>query len=164
MSGKGEKRERRDRFGKKFTARELEREVMTLRLAGMSYPEIARRLGRPLSTVHRAGQRALRRIQEETAEAAREYQTLQKARLEKMLAAVWPRVIAGELRATREAARIIRELNRLLGLHRLEITGVMGLQLVWPDGLVQGAEPPQWGVEVAPHEPSGGDVGEDEAE
>lgn len=126
-----------------FTARMLEREVMRLRMMGLTYREIAEALNRPKSTVHKAAQRALQRIQEETAEEARTYQGLQRARLERMLAALWPRVIRGDTRAIQAASGVIAELNRLMGLHRLEVTGVMGLQLEWPD--VVGELPDQGG-------------------
>lgn len=94
------------------TARALE-----LRLAGLKYGEIANALGYASGQgAHNAVTRAMRQETAQSEEHREQLRALQLARTERMLRAIWPNVIAGDLFAIDRALKILDRQARLLGL------------------------------------------------
>lgn len=105
---------------------ERERQAVALRLAGASYPEIARQVGyRGPSAAYQAVHRG---IASPAAEDVEEYRELQRQRLERLFLAWWQKAIgsqtAGGVRVEPDEAaanmvlKIHDRLTRILGLDR----------------------------------------------
>jgi len=93
------------------TARGIE--AMQLRLGGLDYQTIADRLGfADKSGAYRAVTRALAEVKRET---ARESVRLELARLDALLAAVWPLAMMGDLRAMDRVVKIMEWRAKYLG-------------------------------------------------
>lgn len=98
-----------------MNARVREREALRLRLAGLTYAEIAERLGysRPASA-YVAVQRALAKIcPPEDVAALRQ---LEIQRLDQLLQSRWEKALAGDDAALDRVLRILERKARLLGL------------------------------------------------
>jgi hypothetical protein len=103
---------RTSQFGLK--AAERARQALELRMAGITFPEIARALGyADASGAHRAVWRALDRLVREPAD---ELRALQHARIEAAIRAIWPRVLRGDDRAILSLTRLLTREARLMGL------------------------------------------------
>lgn len=91
--------------------------AVELRIAGLSYRQIAQQMGVARSTAHEKVRRALARWGSETVE---EYRRLELMRLDQATAAVWPQVVSRQpdLRATRTFLQIVDRRARLLGLYQ----------------------------------------------
>lgn len=89
-------------------------EALRLRLTGMTYAQIAEALTCDIKTAYEDV-----RIGLEVAhiEPAQEQVQLAYHRFERMIMAVWPRVLRGEIDAVKEARAIQTEINKLLGLN-----------------------------------------------
>lgn len=122
MATNGTRRARSPAEGK--AAAERAKKVVELRLAGASFPKIAEHLNyADKSGPYRAWQRALADIPRTVADEARR---LEEARLDALLAAVWPMALRGHIPSVREALSISRRRSRLLGLDApVKITGTM---------------------------------------
>lgn len=79
--------------GSEQTIRGRERELaaLALRKEGLTYAEIAERLGISESGAHAAVMRALRRLFEKVNEEAEQVRTLELQRLDDLLMALWPK-------------------------------------------------------------------------
>jgi len=117
----------------KVTAAEKRRQAVELRKAGATFEEIAaahgadgRRLYSNKGTAYRAVEQALR---EAVREPTRELIELETQRLDLMLRALWPQVIAGKLGAVDRALRVAERRARLLGLDGPQVVQHSG-----PDG------------------------------
>lgn len=88
-------------------------EALSLRLAGLTYEQIGERLG-----ISKEGARNLinRTLQQAENLAAAELRELETARLDRAQAAIWTRVLEGDLRAVDTFLRISRRRSDLLGL------------------------------------------------
>ncbi len=98
---------------------EVQAEALRLRLAGNTYPEIAKLQGCALSSAHDRVQKALRDTLREPADQLRE---MDLGRLDAMLAALWPTAIGddGEPPNPRSVDRVLNILKQradLLGLN-----------------------------------------------
>jgi hypothetical protein len=94
--------------------RRKEADALELRTAGATLDAIARQLGYDDHTgVSRAIKRALERITREPAEELRE---IELQRLDRMLVAIWPQVVKGDVQAIDRALKI--------GRQRAQITGI----------------------------------------
>lgn len=90
------------------------RQVLDLRLAGLSYNVIAERVGyATASGAKRCYDRALALTLQPSADALRETQL---ARLERLHAAQWPRALRGEWRAVQAILKIAEREANLMGL------------------------------------------------
>ena len=109
---------------------EKEREVFLYRQAGLTFDQIAKKLGysHP-SGAHAAFKRAVERTRDESlATAGRE---LHRARLETALSAIWNRVLKGDLKAIAMMIRILDADAKLHGLYmpirtEMEVTSYDG--------------------------------------
>jgi len=114
---------------RRVQARERERRVLELRLAGMSFERIAREVGyNHGASARKALLRALEREQEEISKLARRLLYEDLMRLDRLLLTVWPRALQGDLEALREVRAIISQRAKLLGIERV------GLQISGPGG------------------------------
>lgn len=95
------------------------RQALTLRMAGVSYAEIARQLGWASgSTARVAIVKAMERLQQEPAE---ELKKVQYERYNHLLMQVWPQVNLGDIAAINTALRIMSEMNVLMGVQNAEL-------------------------------------------
>ena len=109
---------------------EKEREVFLYRQAGLTFDQIANKLGysHP-SGAHAAFKRAVERTRDESlATAGRK---LHRARLETALSAIWNKVLKGDLRAIAMMIRILDADAKLYGLYmpvktEMEVTSYDG--------------------------------------
>jgi len=108
LSNKGKQRDR------KLTTANRQAEALRLRAEGHDYQTIADRLGyRSRSGPWRAVRKALADVKAEGVEHLR---TLEGQRLDRLLAAVWPKAMSGNVGAVRAALRICDRRARLQGL------------------------------------------------
>jgi hypothetical protein len=92
---------------------EMQARALRMRQAGLTYAQIAREVGyRHKSTAQRAVMRALK---SEVAEAADQLRRLEATRLDTMFAAIWPRMLRGELLAIDRGLRIMERRAVMLG-------------------------------------------------
>jgi hypothetical protein len=97
-----------------FEATERQRQAVELRKAGVSFVQIAERLGyADHSGAYRAVTAALKKTLKEPAEAVRE---MELARLDAMILGVWPRARSGDDAAIRSMLRIMERRAAYLGL------------------------------------------------
>ena len=105
---------RRDRATRALAVAGRQRDALAARLAGMSYEAIAEHLGyADKSGAFRACMAAIKALPVENAEQVR---SLELARLDRMLAAVWPNVIRGISSAVHAALAVEERRCRLLGM------------------------------------------------
>jgi hypothetical protein len=111
---------------------EKERNVFRYRQAGLTFDQIATRLGysHP-SGAHAAFKRALDRIKDES--LAEEMRTLHKARLEAALVAIWPEVQKGNLQAI---YRMLKILDRDAKLYGLDMPTKTEVEVTQYDGVI----------------------------
>lgn len=94
---------------------QLKAEALRLRTAGLSYEQIADRLGYTnRSGAYKVVQKAL---QETIQEPADEYRTLHRRRLEAIVTAYWEKMEAGDEKAATVVARALSDLAELDGLN-----------------------------------------------
>lgn len=111
---------RQRRTGRKASpeTRDKWHRCLQLRLSGATYRQIAAATGyATAASAYNACQSAL---DEQISEAAEEVITLETARLDRLLFAVWPQAADGHLGAVDRAIRIMERRARLLGLDRTE--------------------------------------------
>ena len=90
-------------------------EALRLRTAGLSYEEIAQRLG--YSNRSGAWHVVQRALKETIQEPADEYRTLHRRRLEAIVSAYWEKMQAGDEKAASVVARALADLAELDGLN-----------------------------------------------
>ena len=96
---------------------ERNRSALALRIEGLTYRQIADRLGVAPSRAHELVKReAAETLPDDDAVA--EWRALQVARLEALNAAVWDRALTGDIPSVLTALRIMSAQSRLLGLDR----------------------------------------------
>lgn len=94
----------------------LDREarVLELRLAGMTFADIADQVGiSDRSDAHKVYKRAMARV---LTPAAREIRTVEGERLDRLQAAIWAKAMRGDVKATEQVLGIMRRRARLFGL------------------------------------------------
>jgi hypothetical protein len=90
------------------------RQALELRLAGLTFEQIAQRLGYAnKSGAYKAIARALRERVAEPAEALR---AVQQARIEALISSHWPAAQGGDLRATDRVIKLLEREAKLLAL------------------------------------------------
>lgn len=93
---------------------ERERRVLELRRAGVSFDLIATQVGyRDRGAAYKAYKRALARTLQQPAAELRD---LEVDRLDRLLTAVWPKALRGDLAAVDRVLRVAERRARLLGL------------------------------------------------
>jgi hypothetical protein len=103
--------------GKAACAVALRRQaVLDGRLAGKTLRVIATELGISKTSAHRDIQAALADLDDDISRQAETYRRLEDARIERLLTAVWPRAMTGDLKANERAHRLIEAQVRLHGL------------------------------------------------
>jgi len=109
---------------------EREYEVLRYRKGGMTFDQIAQKLGYAQESGARAAfKRAIERTRDEG--LAAEDRTLHRARLETALNAIWPKVLKGDLRAI---DRMLKILERDAKLHGLDAPVKTELEVTTYDG------------------------------
>ena len=98
------------------TAREREISALRFRAEGCTYEEIGRRLGVAKQSAWEAVDRAMTRSGEELRDRAAEVRALEAERLDAAAAAIWPKVMDGDLRAQDTWLRNRSRYAGLLGL------------------------------------------------
>ena len=98
------------------TAREREISALRFRAEGCTYEEIGRRLGVAKQSAWEAVDRAMARSGEELRDRAAEVRALEAERLDAAAAAIWPKVMDGDLRAQDTWLRNRSRYATLLGL------------------------------------------------
>ncbi len=93
---------------------EHEAVALELRKAGATYDEIARRLG--YSNRSAARRLVVRALDRTVSEPANELRTLECARLDALLQALWPKAMEGNPRSVEVALQVMERRARLLGL------------------------------------------------
>ena len=83
----------------RVTAREREISALRLRAEGCTYEEIGRRLGVAKQSAWEAVDRGMARSADELRERGAEVRALEAERLDAAAAAIWPKVMDGDLRA-----------------------------------------------------------------
>lgn len=114
----------RENHPRRVSARELSRKVLELRLTGLSFEKIGQALvndpdiGRPVSTttVKKAFARAMIVQRAQLEAAADEVRAIELARLDHMLARLWPAVNKGDEKSIDRAIKIGERRAKLLGL------------------------------------------------
>jgi hypothetical protein len=105
---------------RRIQAKQRQKDALELRLAGASLALIAERLGfKGAQGAQYAIESSLKYTLEPAATALRQLDT---QRLERLLFAVWPQAIRGDLGAIDRALRILSQRARLLGLEQPMIT------------------------------------------
>lgn len=123
MAGKGTERERMAK---------RRREALEMRTRAMTYQQIADALKVSISTAYGDVKAELEKLQEETAEDAREVLRLELDRLDKAAAALASKVEEGDTRAIDSWLRIMDRRARYLGLdsaQRIEAKHDFGVDL-----------------------------------
>lgn len=93
---------------------EREAVALELRKAGATYDDIARRLG--YSNRSAARRLVVRALERTVSEPADELRTLECARLDALLQALWPKAMEGNPRSVEVALQVMDRRARLLGL------------------------------------------------
>lgn len=107
-------------MNKAAEARARETDAFTLREAGLTFDEIAKRLNyRDRGAAHKAYQRALQRAEPQSSDDAR---ALEVARLDRLHRALWPAALKGDTAAADRVLRVAERRSRLLGLDTLPAT------------------------------------------
>lgn len=88
--------------------------AVTMRLAGMTYEQVAAECG--YSTKDAARQAVLRALSRIETERVEQYRTLENARLDRAQAAIWPKVIEGNLHAVEVFLRLSARRARMNNL------------------------------------------------
>lgn len=125
-------------------------DAVSLRLAGMTYAQIAEHAG--YSHASAARQSVLRALEKVEAEQVADLRMLENARLDRMLAAVWPTVVAraeevlleDRLRAVDRALRISERRARLNGLDapvQVALTPTSAEVMAWVAQVMAAADP-----------------------
>lgn len=89
-------------------------QAVRLRLAGLTYEQIAEQAG--YSDRHAARQTVLRALRSVEAESVNELRAVENSRLERATAAVWPKVLSGDVKALLAWLKVSERLARLNGL------------------------------------------------
>ena len=100
--------------------------AIELRIAGASYPQIARQLGCSVSTAHSSVQRVLTAAAAVTEELRPQAQTLELIRLDFLTTKVTPQVSQGNLGAVDRTLNIMNHRAKILGLYAAEKKEVTG--------------------------------------
>lgn len=93
-------------------------QAVALKLGGATWQQIADQLGySDRGAACKDVSRALEQSRAELRENAEELRTLQHERYQRLLMAVWPMAVQGDLRANEQAARLVDRITNLLGLN-----------------------------------------------
>jgi hypothetical protein len=96
---------------------ERNRSALALRIEGLTYRQIAERMGIATSRAHELVKREAAETLPDDAAVA-DWRAMQMLRLEALHLAVWDRAVAGDIPAVLTALRIAAAQSRLLGLDR----------------------------------------------
>jgi orotate phosphoribosyltransferase-like protein len=96
---------------------ERNRSALALRIEGLTYRQIADRLGVAVSRAHELVKREAAETLPDDAAVA-DWRAMQMLRLEALHLAVWDRAVAGDIPSVLTALRIAAAQSRLLGLDR----------------------------------------------
>ncbi|TMR99527.1 hypothetical protein [Nonomuraea basaltis] len=109
---------------RKLEISERRYQALQMRIAGVSAVVIAQRLGYSSpQLVSKDITNALKKAAKQEAMAAEELLNLEINRLDRMMAAVWPKVIKGEVNAVEAALKIVNKRASLLGLDLINRNG-----------------------------------------
>ena len=86
------------------------------RMGGKTYAQIADELGISIERASQLVEEALKAIKQETAEQAAKLKEIELARLDRLLAAIWPQTMKGDVQAIDRALKIMKRRAELLGL------------------------------------------------
>lgn len=109
-------RTQQQRAADKLAKEQRTRDVMQLRVAGASMPEIARQLNLSVSTVHSHISKALDALAKADQAQTARLRAMSMQRLDRLLMACWTKATAGDMKAVREARFLVIAQGKLLGL------------------------------------------------
>lgn len=112
-----------------------DRAMLAMRLQGASLAEIADRFGVSIATASRAVKRAI--AESVPARAVEELRSEQLMRLERLWAALWPRIEAGSARHAEVGLRVLERQARLMGLDAPEVRTI---EVVTKDAVMRAIE------------------------
>ena len=120
------------------TSRERELQALRFRAEGCTFDEIGRRLGITKQSAWEAIARAMARNAEAIREQADEVRVMEAERLDAAAAAIWPKVMDGDLRAQDTWLRNRSRYATLLGLDVRDagtplVSGPVSINVVPPD-------------------------------
>lgn len=134
--------------GLSINVAERRRLVWKLRKAGYEYPEIADEVTELMGAenlpaswgqwmAHQDIQFILDRMRNEVAESTQDIIQIENSRLDSMLAALWPKAMAGNVGAVNAALKIMERRSRMFGLDeavkvdwKVEVGGLIGAGLI----------------------------------
>lgn len=108
---------------KKLTALEREREAMRLRMSGMTYDDIAERLGITKQGAHKAVMRALGKLRTQVLEDASQLRSIEVQRLDVLFNQMYGQAERGNQGAVDRCIKIMERRAKLLGLDITEPEG-----------------------------------------
>jgi DNA-binding CsgD family transcriptional regulator len=107
-------------------ARERDREALVLRMEGLTFDEIGTRLGVSRESARKSVSRSLDLTRADIAEKAEELRAMEAEKLDAVSAVLWPKVQAGDLRATDRWLRARESYRRLTGIDLMKTTDTGG--------------------------------------
>ena len=97
-------------------------------LAGKTYRQMAKELRVALGTIAKDTKAIFEQWREDRAWKIEEWASLQVYRLDRMLHAIWPDVLLGDLKAIDRALRIEQQRSDLLGTHAAKVIAIYDWQ------------------------------------
>ena len=133
---------------KRLSVKDRRKKVAELLLAGSSYREIAHVLSVSLGTIAKDAAAVAAMFDDDTAETAVKYKTLELKRLDRLWLSHWKKALAGDVQATGQLLRIMERRAKLLGLdapakiniHQLDDETLMRLISELEDGSAETPE------------------------
>lgn len=107
--------------------REIEEDVMALRIKGVSFRQIERDLG--ITHADRVFKRAMARTGENTAYVRAEAQRVEAERIDALQAGVWEQAVGGSPRHVEMALRILERRAKLFGLDFQDMVNAKAIEL-----------------------------------
>lgn len=133
-------RRRRVTHPQRVSAAIVHRQAIALRAQGYTIAEIAERVGRSPTTIHKAIQRYLERLPVENIEAIRR---IELERLDIATRVVMEAIQNGDISAVDRLVKLVDLRMRITGAYQVQTVDVsQPIQLVWPDGSVVGQPEP----------------------
>lgn len=102
--------------GKRITAAERRKKAVQMRISGATYDDISKALGVSRPAAYNSVKTALQETKLKMAESVDELREIERERLERLILAVMPKAMSGDVKAVDSVRRLSESLRRLLGL------------------------------------------------
>lgn len=107
-------------------AADKRRQALELRLEGATFEQIAEQIGyRNRSTAYRAVTSAIQNVGHEQAEQLRD---LDLTRLDKLMTAVWPKALQGDMHAVDRVLKIVERRAKMLGYDQANVVSINSMR------------------------------------